>query len=101
MTSYGIVLLTSWLNDLTMEYGHNVNDGKLALFSKNCESRCELGQIIPITIKSHLLKILDKCIKHKLENIGRNLLKFGRYQSRFKEEKSTADNVWKVLEYIK
>ena len=62
---------------------------KAVLFSKTGKEVASLGDTRLITVRTHLLKIMEKAIMHKLQEDGRDILKVGNYQSRFTKGKST------------
>jgi hypothetical protein len=50
-----------------------------------------------ITVTSHLLKVIEKVIKNRLDKEQSLLLRTGEYQTGFKEGKSTINNLKKVM----
>ena len=56
---------------------------RLMLFSKTNSPNVSLDQMRPISIASHIVKVYEKAIKKKIEEIGSNLLTTEAYQSGF------------------
>lgn len=73
---------------------------KLVLISKTGKTSAKLDEIRPISVLSHVTKVLEKAIKAKLDSLKSNLLTTGGYQSGFKKGHSTANNLSAVLNEI-
>ena len=54
-------------------------DGKDVLFSKTGKEMAEMGDTRLITVRTHLLKILEKIIMYKLLEGNSELIKVGGY----------------------
>ena len=54
-------------------------DGKAVLFSKTGKEVAEMGDTRLITVRTHLLKILEKTIMYKLLKRNSDLIKVGGY----------------------
>lgn len=79
----------------------HLKEGRLvALSKKKNSSAVTLNDIRPIVINSHITKIMEKAIILKLKQLNSRLLHVGNYQSGFKEGKSTAINLYKVLKMV-
>ena len=76
----------------------HLREGRLvALSKKKNHDAVSLRDIRHIVINSHLTKIMEKAILMKLKSIDSSVLRVGRYQSGFREGKSTGINLMKVL----
>ena len=49
------------------------------LFSKTGKEVASLGDTRLITVRTHLLKIIEKAVMHKLQEGGSHILKVGGY----------------------
>ena len=54
-------------------------DGKAVLFSKTGKEMAEMGDTRQITVRTHLLKILEETIMYKLLEKNSDLIKVGGY----------------------
>lgn len=79
----------------------HLREGRLVALSKNKNNNApSLNDIRPIVINSHLTKIMERAILLKLNSMNSSLLKVGRYQTGFKEGKSTGINLMKILQMV-
>ena len=61
------------------EIPDNLKVARLTLISKNGKTAAALDEIRPIAILSHIIKVLEKAIKNKLETSMSKLLAIGKY----------------------
>ena len=72
-----VAIVLTWLNEVKiLDY---IMDGKAVLFSKTGKEMAEMSDTRLITVKTHLLKILEKTIMYKLLGEGSDLIKVGGY----------------------
>lgn len=77
------------------------NDGRLIPLSKvSGKTVVTVDDIRPIVVKAHLLKVCERAILNKLEGTQSSIFSTGRYQSGFKKQKSTMDNLAIVIEKL-
>ena len=76
-------------------------DGQAVLFSKTGKEMAEMSDTRLITVRTHLLKILEKTIMYKLLEENSDLIKVGGYQNGFTKGSSTHQNILKMLEIVK
>ena len=70
-------VILRWLNECQIpDY---VKSGKAVLFSKTGKEVASLGDTRLITVRTHLLKIIEKAVMHKLQEGGSHILKVGNY----------------------
>ena len=70
-------VILRWLNECQIpEY---IKGGKAVLFSKTGKEVASLGDTRLITVRTHLLKIMEKAVMHKLQEGGSVILKVGNY----------------------
>ena len=61
---------------------------------------CSLDEIRPIVVRSHISKIMEKAILERIKNTCPHLIKSKVYQTGFKEGKSTAIHVSRLLNEV-
>jgi hypothetical protein len=77
------------------------NTGRLVPLSKHKgHTIVELTDIRPIVFRSHLSKIAEKAILAKVKREHSHLLRTRRYQTGFKEGRSTLWNLTDIIERI-
>lgn len=74
-----------------------LKEAKLILLSKSSSPETTVDNTRPVMVLSHLTKIIEKCIKNKLEEMGSKMLETGSYQSGFKQGMSTQKNLATLL----
>ena len=94
-----IDLLLGWLNNCQIpDY---ILVGKAVLLSKTGKEVADIDDSRLITVRTHLLKILEKAVMFKLQESNSDMLKVGSYQSSFTKGKRTSQNIYKMLEIVK
>lgn len=66
-----------------------LNQFRLSLLSKTKSPEVGLADTRPIAIGSHLLKVVEKAIKSKIESLNSKLLQVDSYQAGFQTGLST------------
>ena len=61
-------VILRWLNECQLP--DDVKSGKAVLFSKTGKEVASLGDTRLITVRTHLLKIVEKAVMHKLQEGG-------------------------------
>ena len=72
---------------------HYLREFRLSVLSKTRSSEVKIEDTRPIAIGSHLLKIVEKTIKLKIEKLKSNLFVTEDYQSGFQAGISTQKNL--------
>ena len=72
-----VAIVLKWLNEAKIP--NYVMDGKAVLFSKTGKEMAEMSDTRLITVRTHLLKILEKTIMYKLLGENSDLIKVGGY----------------------
>ena len=66
-----------------------IKQARLNMLSKTDTTQVTVGQIRPIVILSHTLKVIEKAVKNKVESLNSGLFKSGKYQVGFEKGHST------------
>ena len=72
-----VAIVLTWLNEVKIQ--EYIMDGKAVLFSKTGKEMAEMNDTRLITVRTHLLKILEKTIMYKLLGENSDLIKVGGY----------------------
>ena len=72
-----VAIILKWLNEA--KFPNYVMNGKAVLFSKTGKEMAEMGDTRLITVRTHLLKIVEKTIMYKLLGENSDLIKVGGY----------------------